>query len=206
VSQDQSCLFRRGLYINVGYNPENLAWAWFPVKMVSVARKLRTIEERRQNQRCLFRRRNYKNKDQKSENSWVLFPAKMVSAARKLSTIEQWRQEKSCLFRRENYRNEDHNPEKVVLGSVPGKGGFLSSGTKHDRRKATRQGLFVSARTSQGLRLQTRKLHWFRVSVKMLSLGIICSVTAIRLNDEGYCELPARNINQKWKHLLNLPA
>jgi hypothetical protein len=50
---------------------------------------------------------------------------------------------------------------------------LYSSETKHDRRTSPRSKLFVSARRLQGLRSQTWKLHWVRVLVKMLGLGII---------------------------------
>jgi hypothetical protein len=37
-----------------GHNPENLSWVRVSVRMVSVARNLSTIEERLQDQSCLF--------------------------------------------------------------------------------------------------------------------------------------------------------
>jgi hypothetical protein len=41
---------------------QKLSWVRVPVKMVPVARKLSTIKERRNEQNCLFRRGDYKNK------------------------------------------------------------------------------------------------------------------------------------------------
>jgi hypothetical protein len=45
--QDQRCLFRREDYTNEGQNPEKLSCVRVLVKMVSVDRKIGTIEERR---------------------------------------------------------------------------------------------------------------------------------------------------------------
>jgi hypothetical protein len=45
---------------NKVHNPEKLSWVWAPMKMSAVPRKRGTIE-RRQDQRCLFRRGNYSN-------------------------------------------------------------------------------------------------------------------------------------------------
>jgi hypothetical protein len=70
---------------------------------------------------------------------------------------------------------EESKLRENILGSSPGEGGSCSSEIKHDRRTAPRQSLFVSARRSQELRSQTRKLFWVRVPVKMLGLGIIFS-------------------------------
>jgi hypothetical protein len=56
-----------------GKNSEKkVPWVRVPVRVVSVARKLRTIEERRQDQSCLFRREDYRNKSHNSAKlSWV---------------------------------------------------------------------------------------------------------------------------------------
>jgi hypothetical protein len=64
------------------------------------------------------------------------------------------------------------NP-KTVLGSSPDEDGFSSSETKHDRRTAPRQNLFLLARRLQKLKSRSREMSWVRVSVKMLGLGII---------------------------------
>jgi hypothetical protein len=48
-------------------NPEKLSWVRFPAKMVPVARKISTIEERRQDQSCLFRRGDHRNKGHNTE-------------------------------------------------------------------------------------------------------------------------------------------
>jgi hypothetical protein len=45
--RDRSCLSRRRDHSNNGYNPNKLTWVRVPVKMLSVARKQRKIEERR---------------------------------------------------------------------------------------------------------------------------------------------------------------
>jgi hypothetical protein len=41
-------LFQRGDFMNQGHNSEKLSWVRVPARMVSEARKLSTIEERRQ--------------------------------------------------------------------------------------------------------------------------------------------------------------
>jgi hypothetical protein len=46
----QSCLFRRGHYMDKGHNPENQSWVRVSVKMISVARKRSTKKERCQDQ------------------------------------------------------------------------------------------------------------------------------------------------------------
>jgi hypothetical protein len=49
---DRSCLFRLGDYRNNGNNLGKLSWVRVPVKIVSVVRKLSTIEERRKEHNC----------------------------------------------------------------------------------------------------------------------------------------------------------
>jgi galactose-1-phosphate uridylyltransferase len=66
----------------------------FPVRAVPVPRKLSTIEERRQDQSCLFQRGDFRNKGHNPEKlSRVRVLTRMVSVARNLSTIEEQRQE-----------------------------------------------------------------------------------------------------------------
>jgi hypothetical protein len=60
-------LFPRRDNRNKGQNPEKLPWVRFPVKMVSVARKLSTIEERRQDQNYLFPRGDFESKHHSTE-------------------------------------------------------------------------------------------------------------------------------------------
>jgi hypothetical protein len=52
--------------------PTKVSWIRVPVMMISVARKLSTLEERYQNQSCLFRRGEYRNKGHNPVKvSWV---------------------------------------------------------------------------------------------------------------------------------------
>jgi hypothetical protein len=76
--------------------PEKAPRIRVPVGVVPVARKLSTLEERRQDQNCLFRRGDYRNKGHNPEQLWVRLPVKIVSVARNLSTIEERRQDQSC--------------------------------------------------------------------------------------------------------------
>jgi hypothetical protein len=64
------------------------------MRAVSEARKLSMIEERRQDQRCLFQRGVYRHKGHNSKNlSWLRVLVEVVSVARKMITIEEWSQE-----------------------------------------------------------------------------------------------------------------
>jgi hypothetical protein len=77
-------LIQRGDYRNKGLNPAKLSWVQvpFPVKMVSVTRKLSMIQEHSPDQRCLFQQGNYRNKGHNPENlSCVQDPVKMASVA-----------------------------------------------------------------------------------------------------------------------------
>jgi hypothetical protein len=103
-----------------GQNYEKVSWVRVPVRMVSVARKLSAIKERRQDQNRLFRRGYYRNTGHNQEKlSWVRVPVRMVYVARILSAIEERRQDQNCLFRRGDYRNTGHNPEKLSWVRVP---------------------------------------------------------------------------------------
>jgi hypothetical protein len=98
-------------------SPGKVSWFRVPVRTVPVARKLSTIEERRQDQSCLFRRGDYRNRAHYPKHlSWVQVPMKMVSGARKLNTIEERRKEQNCLFWAEVTGTKVTNP-KAVLGS-----------------------------------------------------------------------------------------
>jgi hypothetical protein len=95
---------------------EEVPWVRFPVRTFLVARKLSTIEERRQRQSCLSRRGDYTNEGHNPENlAWVLFPVKMISVTRKLSTTKERRQDQSYL----SPRGEGHNPEKLSWVRFP---------------------------------------------------------------------------------------
>jgi hypothetical protein len=60
-------------------NSGNVTWVRVLERSVPVARKLSTIEERRKDQNCLFRRGNYRNEDQNPENlSCIRVPVKTV--------------------------------------------------------------------------------------------------------------------------------
>jgi hypothetical protein len=57
----------------------SLHYITFPVKMISVALKLSTTEERRQDQSCLFRRGDYRIRGHNPENPfWVRDPVKVL--------------------------------------------------------------------------------------------------------------------------------
>jgi hypothetical protein len=78
------------------------------VRVVPVARKVIMIEERRPDQRRLFRSGDYRNRGQNPKKlSLVRVPMKMFSVARKLSMIDKRRPDQSCLFGRGNFGIED---------------------------------------------------------------------------------------------------
>jgi hypothetical protein len=75
-----------------------MSWVRVPVRVVSVARKLSTMKERRPDQSCLSRRGDYRHEYHNHENmSWDRVPVRVVCLARKLSTIENRQQSQSCL-------------------------------------------------------------------------------------------------------------
>jgi hypothetical protein len=68
-AQNLACLFlETRKRIQKRGNSENLSLIRVPMNIVSVARKLSTIEERRQDQSCLFRKGDYRNKGRKPRN------------------------------------------------------------------------------------------------------------------------------------------
>jgi hypothetical protein len=124
--------------------------------------------------------------------SLVRFPVRTVPAARKLCKIDERRQRPKLYVSKRRLQKQRPQPRKTVLGSSPDEDIFCSSETKHDRRTAPRQNLFVSARKLQELRSHTRKLSWVRVSVKVLGLGIpnfSCDIQRYVSNDQVYGKL-----------------
>jgi hypothetical protein len=88
--------------------------------MVSVARNLSATEERREDQRCLFRRGTKARTPKKCsgfERLWKWF-------------LQLENKDQSCMYQRD-YWNECHSPEKL-LGSNRCEAGFCNSETKHD--------------------------------------------------------------------------
>jgi hypothetical protein len=91
MAGDRCCLFQRFNPGKTSENHENFSqdssWVRVPKKAVPVARKLSTIEERRQDQSCLFRRGDHRIKDHNPGNlSWVRALVKMAFVSRKLGT------------------------------------------------------------------------------------------------------------------------
>jgi hypothetical protein len=85
---DCRCLLQRPIPGKTLGNHENVSqansWIRFPMKIIFVGRKLRTTEERRQDQSCLFRRGDYGKKGHNSEKlSCIRDSVNMVSVARK---------------------------------------------------------------------------------------------------------------------------
>lgn len=83
---------------NIGVSKlrKNVSWVRFPVKMVFVARKLSTLQGRRQDQSCLFPRKElWKRKSQPLKLPWIRFPVKKVSVAKQISTTGEHLAEES---------------------------------------------------------------------------------------------------------------
>jgi hypothetical protein len=63
------------------------------MRVVAVAWKLSMIEERFQEQSCIFQTGDYRNRGFNPEKlTWVRFSMKMVSVSQKLSMTEEWHQ------------------------------------------------------------------------------------------------------------------
>jgi hypothetical protein len=154
---------------------------------------------------CVFR--DTRKRTQHSQNSgqvfWVRVLVRAVPVARKLSRAEERRQTKVVCFEEQITERRQHR--KTVLGSSTEEGSSCSSETKHDRRTAPRQNLFVSARRLQEQRSQTRKLPWVWVPVKMLSLGILLIIFFSMSFDgtewSGLWKASGNEDCQKCKHL-----
>jgi hypothetical protein len=105
-----------------GQNSEKLSWVPVPVRAVPVARKLSTIEERRQDQSCLFRSGNYKNKGHNPENCpgfesrWECFCSLETKHDRRMAP-----RQKNVCFGEEITGTKVTNP-KFVLVKVLGLG------------------------------------------------------------------------------------
>jgi hypothetical protein len=82
---------------------------------------------------------------------------------------EERRQDQSFFFSLARYKTK-----AITSKMCPGDDVSCSSVTKHDRKKGPGTKIvFVSAGRLQDRKLQTRKLSWIRVPVKMFGLGII---------------------------------
>jgi hypothetical protein len=72
-----------------GQNSGKVSWVRNPARVVSVSWKVSTVEERRQDRRCLSRRGDCRTNGHNPEKvPWVRVPVK-ISVARKLSAIEE---------------------------------------------------------------------------------------------------------------------
>jgi hypothetical protein len=144
------CLFRRGDYRNKGHNHEHLSWVRVLVKMVSVARKLSTIEERRQYQIRFFRRGYYGNRSHNHEKSVLGSSPSEDGLCRSETKHDKITGPRPNLFVSARILQEQRpQPRKSVLGLSPGEDGLCRSDTKHKKSIWPRPHLFVSARILQ---------------------------------------------------------
>jgi hypothetical protein len=74
-----------------GKNSRKVSWVWFPARAVPVARKLSTIEKRRQDKICLVWRGDCRDKNNPKNLSWFRYQMKTMSVAMQQSTIEERR-------------------------------------------------------------------------------------------------------------------
>jgi hypothetical protein len=77
------------------------------------------IEERRQDQNCVFRRGDYKNKGHSPEMFALGSRPDDISVDRKLNRTEERCQDQSFLFLTEDYRSKDHNHKHTLWVRVP---------------------------------------------------------------------------------------
>jgi hypothetical protein len=95
-------------------NPEKLSWVWFPAKMVSVSRKLSTIEERRQDQVVCFGEGNTGTKATTPKRVLGSSPDEDGFCSSKSKQDRRKIEESQgniCSFRRGDYRNWSHKLE-----------------------------------------------------------------------------------------------
>jgi hypothetical protein len=141
------------------------------VRVISVARKLSTIEEQCQDQSCLFQWGYYGNKSHNPKNvSCVFSPCEGVFCSLELGKIEEQHQDQSCLFWQGDYRNKGHNPKELSWFWVMVK--LVSLAQKLSVIEEWRQDqscLFLRGDT--GTKVITQKNRsWVRVPVKMVPL------------------------------------
>jgi hypothetical protein len=82
--------------------PDKVSWVRNTVRVIPAFWKLSTMEERRKDLSCLFRRGDHRNNGHDSEKlSWVRVPVNLFSVAQKLSTIEECARNKIVCFSEE---------------------------------------------------------------------------------------------------------
>jgi hypothetical protein len=147
-----------------------MSWVRFPVKVVSVAWKLSTIQEWCQNQSCSFRWGSYRNKFCNPEKlSWIWFPVKMVSVVQRRRMIEERCQNHSCFFRRGDYRNKGLNPKKLSWVRFLVK--FFSVARKLSTIDERRQDRSCFGEEITGTKATNTKNSWVRVLTRMVSVA-----------------------------------
>jgi hypothetical protein len=155
VPRPKLCVSARRLQVQVP-QPRKAVMGLSPDEMVSVARKLSAVKERREDQSCLFRW-GYGNKGHSSEKS-VLgsssgedgFCSSEIKHDRRTAPSPR------LFVSAMRLQGKRPQPQRIILGTSPGEDCFCSSETKYDRRTAPRPKLFVSTRRLQKQRPNPR--------------------------------------------------
>jgi hypothetical protein len=90
--------------------------------------------------------------------------------------VRKWKKKLSpnlarlCLETKKGYQKSQNS--ESVLSSSPGEAGFCSSQTKHKRRTAPGQTLFVSTRLQENGHNPEKNESWVRVPVKIVYLAL----------------------------------
>jgi hypothetical protein len=147
-------------------NSEKLSQVRVPVRVVPVARKLSTTEERRRDQSCLLRRGDCITTGLKPKKlSWVCVPVRVVTAARKLNSIEERR------------RNQRPQPRQICPGFEPRWRWFLN--WNYCRSKSVRAVLLTAASSL------IQQCHSFLPIAALLQLTSLQLVNSLYVTEEG---------------------
>lgn len=119
-----------------GQVTSKISWVRVPVRVVSVARKLSSIEERLQDQSCWFRVGQQRKKFHNAENLFqVQVTINIFSLTRKLSTIKE--HIPKFFISSRILHKQIPEPQKIyVLAFSLGEDGFISSEVRHCRTES----------------------------------------------------------------------
>jgi hypothetical protein len=107
-----ACLFlETRKRFSCGQKSENVSLVRLPVRVVSVARELSMIQERRQDKNCLLRR-DYRNEGHNPEKSALGSSPGEDSICSSKTERDKWTAPRpTFLFQRGDYGDKGHNPE-----------------------------------------------------------------------------------------------
>jgi hypothetical protein len=135
-----------------------------PVKVVLVVPKQNTTEEQREDQSCLFRREDYRNKDTTPKNYPDSSPGEDGFYSSETTLNRRMAPRSKLFFSARRYRDRCHNHENLFWVRIPVRK-LCSLESKHERRMTPRWELF--RRGDCRNKGQKPKMSCFRVPVKM---------------------------------------